>query len=210
MIATSLAAALLLSLGAARCRSVPAPHRAPALPIDAALRAELVRLGREDQTARDGFGAAMARQDTAYARQLIVGDSLRTARLREIVRTHGWPGRSLVGEDGARAALLILQHSGSTTFQRALLPELVSAAEQGEVGKGDVAMLTDRVLVREGRPQRYGSSFSMHDGRLVPDPIEDLAGLEARRAAVGLPTMAEYVRMLGELYRVPVTWPPLP
>ncbi len=31
-----------------------------------------------------------------------------TARLRDIVATHSWPGRSLVGEDGADAAWLIL------------------------------------------------------------------------------------------------------
>jgi hypothetical protein len=196
-----LAAAVL----AASCRSAPpAPRGAAQQPPDTALRSELVRLGREDQAARDGFGAAAARNDTTYARQLMAEDSARTARLREIVRLHGWPRRSLVGEDGARAAWLLLQHSPSTELQRSLLPVLWSAAERGEVAKRDVAMLTDRVLLHDGKPQRYGSSFSMRDGRLVPDSIEDPAGLAARRAAVGLPSMSEYVRLLGEMYRVPV------
>lgn len=143
-----------------------------------------------------------------YTRRLMAGDSARTQRLREIVRAHGWPGRSLVGKDGAQAAWLILQHTAATDFQQALLPTLWAAADQGEVAKSDVALLTDRVLVHTGHPQLYASQFSSRDGHLVPDSIEDLPGLEGRRAAVGLPTMSEYVRMLGELYGLPVAWPP--
>lgn len=181
-----------------------------ASPMDSTLRAELVRMGREDQAARDGFGAAVASNDTAFARRLMQGDSARTARLREIVRRHGWPGRSLVGDDGAESAWLVLQHTNAVEFQREMLPVLWRAAERGEMRRADVAMLEDRVLVREGRPQRYGNSFSLREGRLVPDPIDDLPGLERRRAGIGLPAMAEYVRVMGETYGMPVTWPPTP
>jgi hypothetical protein len=45
---------------------------------------------------------------------------------------------------------------------------------------------------------------------LVPDPIEDIGGLDARRAAIGLPTMGEYVRQLAEAYKMPMEWPPKP
>lgn len=34
------------------------------------------------------------------------------ARLRDIFAEYGWPGRSLVGEDGAEVAWLLLQHGG--------------------------------------------------------------------------------------------------
>jgi hypothetical protein len=196
-----------LLLAAAPVRTLAAQQPPP---MDSALRAELVHMGREDQEARDGFGAAMAGNDTAFARRLMQGDSTRTVRLREIVRRHGWPGRSLVGEDGAQSAWLVLQHSSSVEFQREMVPVLWRAAARGEVRKADVAMLEDRVLVRDGRPQRYGNSFSLRDGRLVPDPIEELPGLDARRAEVGLPAMAEYVRVMGEAYGMPVTWPPSP
>lgn len=72
----------------------------------------------------------------------------------------------------------------------------------------DVAMLADRVLVRSGKPQRYGNSFETRDGRLVAHPIEDPAGLDARRAAVGLPPMADSVQLLAAAYKQPVEWPP--
>jgi hypothetical protein len=44
----------------------------------------------------------------------------------------------------------------------------------------------------------------------VPARIADLSRLDALRAAMGLPPMADYVRMLGEMYGLPVAWPPAP
>jgi hypothetical protein len=193
-----------LATGCAQQKAA-SPERAPANPM---LRDELLRLGREDQAAREGFGAAAATNDTAYMRRLMHGDSLRTARLRAIVEAHGWPGRRLVGREAAKSAWLILQHSDALDLQQSLLPKLWVAADSGEVSKGEVAMLTDRVLLRSGKRQRYGSGFSMRDGRMVLDSVESLDGLDARRAAGGLPPMAEYARVLGEVYKVPVVWPP--
>lgn len=41
------------------------------------------------------------------------------ARLKEIIAEYGWPGRSLVGEDGMIAAWFIAQHAiGDPPFQR--------------------------------------------------------------------------------------------
>lgn len=69
----------------------------------------------------------------------------------------------------------------------------------------DVALLTDRVLRAQGKPQRYGTQFKPGaDGSMVLEPTEDEAGLDARRRAVGLPSMAVYKRMLGEAYHTPV------
>jgi hypothetical protein len=115
-----------------------------------------------------------------------------------------------VGKDGVEAAWLILQHSPDNAWQEQMLPVLERAAAAGEMSRTEVTLLTDRVLVHRGKPQRYGNSFSFKDGRLVADPIEDIGGLDARRAALGLPTMGEYVRHLAELYKMPVEWPPKP
>ena len=178
--------------------------------LDTALRAELVRLGEQDQADREGVGAAMASNDTAFMFRMMRNDSARTRRLREIVRAHGWPGPALVGKDGTHAAFLILQHGGALDLQRELLPDLWKAAERGEMPKQEVAMLEDRVMGKIGRPQRWGHAFTVRDGRLVADPIEDLPGLDARRASLGLPPMSVYVKALSEMYGMPVVWPPAP
>ncbi len=181
---------------------------AQAAPADTALRAELLRLRDADQKLREGFGQAAQANDTAYMRRMIAFDSASTRRLVELVRAHGWPSRALVGADGEDAAWLLLQHSPSDSLQRALLPLLWAAARRGERPMGGVAMLEDRVRAHAGERQRFGNSFSLRDGRLVADPIEDLAGLDARRREAGLPPMAEYVKLMAEMFQLPVEWPP--
>ena len=90
-----------------------------------------------------------------------------------------------------------------------MLPMLERLAGRGELSRPDLALFTDRVLVQSGEPQRYGSQFKVVDGRLEPDRIAEPSHLDARRAAAGLPPMAEYIRMLGEMYKLPVVWPPV-
>jgi uncharacterized protein DUF6624 len=175
---------------------------------DSALRAELVQLGVEDQAVRDGFGPALARNDTAYAIRVLTGDSARTKRLREIVAAHGWPTPQLVGKDGVNAAWLILQHTPDTAFRRRLLPQLDSAAARGDLPARDMATMMDRILIESGKPQRYGTQFLIVAGRFVAPPLEDTLHVDERRAAVGLPPMAEYVFLLKDMYKLPVDWQP--
>jgi hypothetical protein len=173
----------------------------------AMLSEELVRLGLLDQVARIGYTAQTV-TDTAYLRASLVIDSVLTRRLRRIVAEHGWPTASAVGRHAAQAAFLIVQHSPSDGFQREALPLLESAAAAGEASGADVAMLTDRIRVHDGKPQRYGTQFRIVDEVLVAYPIEDIANLDARRAAVGLMPMSEYAQLLRGMYRGVVRWPP--
>ena len=54
--------------------------------------------------------------------------------IRKIVKEHGWPGISLVGEDGSRAAWLVVQHmDGDLDFQRSCLALMQEAWDRGEV-----------------------------------------------------------------------------
>lgn len=175
---------------------------------DTLLRNELLRLAAEDQNGREGLMTAVARNDTATLFRFMRADSAHTRRLQQIVASHGWPTSALVGREAVAAAWLILQHSPDNPWQEEMLPTLERAAAAGDVSRTELAMFTDRLLVHQGKPQRYGNSFSMKNGRLVPDPIDDLAGLDARRSAIGLPPMAEYARELAEVYHVPVDWPP--
>lgn len=143
-------------------------------------------------------------QDTVFARSMLRGDSARTARLQAIVEEYGWPDSARAGPEAAQAAFLVLQHSPLHAFQKAMLPVLEGLVEQGAVPRADAAMLIDRVLMHEGQAQRYGTQFTMKEGRWVLHPVEDPAGLEERRKAVGLPTMEEYMRMMEEFTKTPV------
>src|SRR2546426_12260662 len=89
-------------------------------------------------------------------------------RLAALIDAHGWPGRSRVGEEGAQAAWLILQHAiENPPLMRRGLTLLRGGVSEGEVSPLEVAMLEDRIRTFEGRPQRYGTQFDWDEhGRL--------------------------------------------
>jgi hypothetical protein len=177
------------------------PGRAP---WDAALTAELLRRVGEDQSLRNELTALMragAQPDSSLFARLSASDVENAAWLRQTVAIRGWPARSVVGKDGASAAFLIVQHADhDTAFQAAMLDELVLAFRHGEAEGQSVAMLTDRVAVHRGRPQVYGTQADVIDGRVVIKPIADSAGVDARRAEVGLMPLAQYVRIMDSVY----------
>ncbi len=73
--------------------------------IPDSVREALVRLGVEDQQIRQDLSPERM-QDTAFAKAMLRGDSVRTARLRAIVEEYGWPDAARVGQEAAGAAFL--------------------------------------------------------------------------------------------------------
>lgn len=195
--AVLLIATLLLACGA------PAPEATPA-PWDATLRTELQRRYTEDQAVRDRVVALMQSGkpfDATLAAEMQAIDSSNTAWLRETVAKHGWPDRATVGDSGATAAFLIVQHADrDTAFQAAMLPAIVAAHERGQIDGESVALLTDRLAAARGEPQIYGTQSSLVNGRLVLKPIRDSANVDARRAKMGMPSLQEYMRVMDSVY----------
>src|SRR4051794_34670761 len=98
--------------------------------MNAALRQELLAMAEEDQRVRAELAADGSLFQGYHPDMQAVHDR-NAARLTEIVEGYGWPGRSLVGEDGARAACLILHHAiGHPALQRRGLVLLQQAAAQ--------------------------------------------------------------------------------
>ena len=65
---------------------------------------------QEDQDARKEIFKTPS-PDAAALRRLADIDRKNTARMKEIIENKGWPGKSLVGGDGAHAAWLLVQHA---------------------------------------------------------------------------------------------------
>jgi hypothetical protein len=183
----------------------------PAAPstIDKPLREELRRMVKDDQDARMTIIELTKKKEQSDPETLKKQhekcqelDRKHTARLKEIVAKHGWPGKSLVGTDGAHDAWLLVQHADlDRAFQKRCLELMEAAAAKDEVSRQDFAYLTDRVLVGEGKKQRFGTQFKEEKGAMVPQPIEDEANVDKRRAAIGLPPLAEYKKTIEELYQ---------
>ena len=195
--------AAVLVIAAPAILSAQAGVAAPPM-RDEAQRAALISRGREDQAVREVFLAGH-HQDTTDLRRMSDVDADNTTFLKKIIAERGWPGRSLVGSEASNAAFLIVQHSPDTTFQAQVLPLLEKAYLAGEAQGQQVALLTDRVAVQRGKPQVYGTQASVVNGRFKLNPIADSANVDARRAKLGMPPVAAYMRILDSLYstRIP-------
>ncbi len=117
---------------------------------------------------------------------------------RAIEALGGWPTRASVGDAATAAAFLIIQHAISRPdLQRRALMLMSAAAEAGEINVVDLAYLSDRIAVFEGRGQLFATQFDWDEnGALSPAPIAEPALVEERRASVGLPPLAETIAAL--------------
>lgn len=156
------------------------------------LRRVLLALRDQDQAVRADVGAHVS--DTLYGRRMKNTDSVIYTHMVVILDRFGLPTRSMVGAVGADAAMLIVQHSWP--LQERVLA-LAKGMPLGEISFQWMALLEDRVLVHQGKPQRLGTQFTFgSDGLARFDPVSDTVNLDARRAAAGMPPLAQYVCIL--------------
>ena len=163
------------------------------------VRDKLVEMGTADQAVRGKLVPLLASGNLesdeikAVAQEMALVDAQNLAELRAIIARHGWPRLDVVGSDASTSAFLILQHS-PLEAQKELLPTFREAALAGHARRDHLAMLEDRILLGDGKKQRYGTQITAgHEGVPKVNPVEDPENLEARRKAMGLPTMKEYL-----------------
>ena len=195
MAKNSLACLLFITGLTAACASAGNPR----------LRDELLAMSKTDQEARQALIAAgIERPDEKLMAAVERVDSINTKRMKQVVREFGWPPASLVGDDGAVAMFLLVQHADRDPgFQREALPLLRAAFARKEASGEHLALLTDRTLVAEGKPQRYGTQADIVDGKVVVKPVEDEPNLDLRRAELGLPSMDAYLELMRQVYGLP-------
>jgi hypothetical protein len=163
------------------------------------LRRELEAMHETDQAQRKDMatverehGASSPRMAELWKKQT-ASDTHNIQRLEAIIAEIGWPKRSVVGERAASAAFLILQHS-DLAYQKKYLPLTRAAVAENEMRGSSLALLEDRVLLREGKKQIYGSQVQRNEaGEWEARSLEDPEHVDQRRASVGLPPLAEYL-----------------
>lgn len=170
---------------------------------DQGLKLRLISMAKRDQEVRQ---PEYVSENAAgkLVREMERVDAELTAELKQIVAEKGWPTIALVGLQAADDATLIVIHSRDHDFQKRLVPELQRLAEEGRILGSGIALIVDKILVSEGRPQRFGTQFKFSDGRGEMLPVDDPAHLDERRAQYLLPPMSEYKKMLAELYHLKV------
>lgn len=116
------------------------------------------------------------------ARRAMDTDSTNLEMVTRILTETGYPRKSRVGDFASQTVWMIIQHS-SLELQKQYLLQLEEAALNGDLPPAMIAALKDRIDVREGRPQKYGT-------QLGPDglcPLLDASRVNEWRKEVGLP-----------------------
>jgi Family of unknown function (DUF6624) len=165
--------------------------------VDEELKRELLARRDEDQRIRNlvspppGQHSVRLPDEVAAEWERIDADNPRW--LEDVLSARGWPGQTLVGEEGAGAAWLLAQHADrDPARQRVFVLALRDAVAQGEASPAHLAYVEDRVRVNAGQLQLYGTQFTVTDGEFGPCPIEDRERLDERRAEAGLEPFADY------------------
>lgn len=175
------------------------------------LRDELLKMQSEDQKARENCAKGnVGEQIRCYAEISEKIDKPNSKRLNEIYEKSGFPAIKTVGREGVAAFMLILQHTPDENLRQKMLKPIKKAFERKELSASEYANYVDRLLVHQGKPQIYGSNFDFKDGKLLMSKVKNLKNLDEIRRKIGLPTIAEYIKILKEIYNLEVEVPEFP
>jgi len=121
-------------------------------------------------------------------------DSINLVKVKKILDQYGWPGSDVVGSQGNRTIFLVIQHADLKT-QEKYLPLMREAVKKKNANASNLALLEDRVALRKGKKQIYGSQIGMDkSGAYYVQTLDDPDNVDKRRAAVGLGPLADYVQ----------------
>lgn len=168
---------------------------------DKPLQAELLTILEEDQKYRmqmnemqKKFGPDSKEMNDLW-KITNQNDSINLLKVKKILDEKGWVGKDKVGAKANSALFLVIQHSDLET-QKKYLPMMKEAVTKGNASPGSLALLIDRIEIREGRKQIYGSQIGINqkDKTYYILPLTDPDNVDKRRTEVGLGPISDYVK----------------
>ena len=168
---------------------------------DKPLQKELLEISKNDQDIRHQYIAAQkkyglqGKETDSLGKLMNLKDSLNLIKVVKILDEKGWVGKDKVGSQANQAIYLVIQHSDLKTQQK-YLPMMREAVKKGNATPSSLAFLEDRVAIREGRKQIYGSQIGTNPVTKIPYvlPLEDPDNVDKRRTDAGLGSLASYIR----------------
>ena len=106
-----------------------------------------------------------------------------------IIEKCGMPTLKEVTQRHMNAIWLGLQHSNKK-IRIKYFPQIEKAVENGDLSKQQYALMKDRILMDEGKPQIYGSQIK--NGKLYK--LENPETVNERRKKMGMETIEDYLK----------------
>lgn len=177
--------------------------------FDKPLKVQLDQIYVRDQMLRQLYRGAEEKfgkesDEMKYFWQLVSEqDSLNEIEVIKIIEEKGWVGKSLVGGQANMTLWLVIQHAPLET-QEKYLPLLKKSVLKGESSGSHLALLEDRIQMRNGKPQTYGSQITTdkETGEQVVYEIREPEYVNQRRKEVGLGPIEDYVKRRGIEWKI--------
>jgi hypothetical protein len=168
---------------------------------DKPLKKELLEIYKDDQEIRNQYVSAQkkygyqSKEMDSLGKIMVLKDSLNLIKIVKILDEKGWVGKDKVGQQANSTLFLVIQHS-DLKVQQKYLPMMKEAVKKGNANSSSLALLEDRIALREGRKQIYGSQIGTNTATKTQYvlPLEDPDNVDKRRYEVGLGTLADYVK----------------
>lgn len=106
-----------------------------------------------------------------------------------IIEKCGMPTLKDVDQRRMDAIWLGLQHS-TKEIRKKYFPQVQKAVKNGDLSKGQYALMKDRMLMDEGKPQIYGSQIE--NGKLYE--LENPKTVNERRKEMGMEPIEDYLK----------------
>jgi hypothetical protein len=122
-------------------------------------------------------------------------DAMNLIKIEGILNKNGWLGPQDVGMNASQAIFMVIQHANLATQQK-YLPTVKKAVKDGKTLSSNLATLEDRILMREGKNQIYGSQTitDKQTGKAFVYPIDNPDGVDERRKTMGMLSMEAYCK----------------
>lgn len=168
--------------------------------LDKPLVAILDTIYREDQTYRRQIGEIEEKygrdSDEIKKHWWLINekDSINLIKVQKILDERGWLSPKIIGNHGNSTLFLVIQHS-PLEVQEKYLPMMREAVKNGNARASSLALLEDRVSLRKGGKQIYGSQIGrdQETGEYFVSPLIDPENVDERRAEVGLGPIEGYI-----------------
>ncbi len=129
-------------------------------------------------------------------------DSVNLSKIKKIINKYGWPTLNLVGKKASHKFWLLVQHADKDIrFQKKCLHLLKGAVKNKQAYIKDLAYLTDRVLVNQGKKQKYGTQFFKKKGGYISKPIYNKKSINKRRKKIGLKDLNVSIKNFNRRYK---------
>ena len=150
-------------------------------------------LRKEIKSVQDKYGRESGEMK-AHWETINEKDARNLIKIQKILDEKGWLGQDVIGGRGNMTLFLVIQHA-PIEIQEKYLPMMREAVKKNNAQPSSLALLEDRIALRTGKRQIYGSQIGRNPetGEFYVSQIENPEKVDERRAKVGLGTLQDYI-----------------